>query len=105
MMLDTARAAEQSDPIRNVFFVRRWTGPPPRNRKGLGRDTQAYFENLNLNQPHHTIAELAAQRACRSAACRLASLQRRAAIADALGLVDAADRFRSIGATIREALA
>jgi hypothetical protein len=101
-MLDAARAAAQSDPNRNALFIRRWTGPPPPNRKGPGRDTQAHFEKLNHNSASsYTAPELAAQRAMRHALRRVAEIEQRARLMDAIGLRGASLRLGGIAASIR----
>ena len=103
LMLDKARAAAMSDPILNTQFGRPWTGPPPLNRKGPGRDTQASFGNLNLNtSAGYTAFETAAARSMQSVrGPRVAEIERRARLMDAVGLRNASLRLGLIAASIR----
>jgi hypothetical protein len=98
-MRDPARAAAQSDRCRNVWFSRNWTGPPPRNRKGLGRDTQANFGKLN-SATEYTTAELAASRALVKALVRANELDR---LADFM--LRQAERLAHRALAIREGVA
>jgi hypothetical protein len=102
-MLDAARAAAQSDPSRNGLFSRRWTGPPPWNRKGPDHYTGAPFGNLNLSDAAHQlpVSERSAQRAMRHALGRAAEIERRAVLLEAIGLRDASLRLGALAATIR----
>jgi hypothetical protein len=104
-MRDTAALADQSDPGCNALFSRRWTGPPPRNRKGPGVATRASFGKLN----HHSkqtdsTATKAAERAVCKARRRAAELDRLADFMLALGYAPAAERFSHQAHALREAV-
>jgi 2-hydroxychromene-2-carboxylate isomerase len=78
---------------------------PPKQRKGPGRDSGASFGKLSLNNASlHTASALAAQRAVRAAARRIADLELKAEIAEAIGLRDAALRLAATAAQIRQML-
>jgi hypothetical protein len=74
-MRGLARAAAQLDPCRNVRYPGRWTGPPPRNRRGPGRDPQAHLGKLN-SATEYTTADLATSRVLVKALTRANELDR-----------------------------
>jgi hypothetical protein len=105
--MDAALAAAMSDPAANPLFHRRWTGPPPQKRERPRRQPGAHV-SIDLgkcSKKKDSVPVQAAQRACVAARRRLADLQRRAALCQAIGLTDAAGRLLTVAATIREALA
>jgi hypothetical protein len=62
--MDTAAIAAASDPQANRQFSRRWTGPPPKNRKRPRSAPGASFEiGSNITDDMNTIPGLAARRA------------------------------------------
>lgn len=87
-MLNTARTAAMSEPDRNAWFARRWTGPPPRERKSPGHHTGSPFGNLNSTSDH-TAFEQAGARSVNPAVRRLAKIERRATPMNTIGLLDA----------------
>jgi hypothetical protein len=105
-MRDTAALAAQSDPGRNGMFHRRWTGPPPpRHRKGPGRDTWASLGKFKHNSADtNSTPDDAARRAVIKAQARAEALDRRARLMAAVGLRDAALRAEGVAAGIRAVL-
>lgn len=100
--MDSAAMAAQSDPVRNRQFARPWTGPPrSRERPGPHHQPRPILKLQNANTSIVNRAEASAQRAIRHAVRRVAEIERKAEIAAAVGLRDAADRLRAIAADIR----
>jgi hypothetical protein len=96
-------AADTADRMHVRLFAQARTGPPKRRSPALaGTSNRAKF--VVSSTQTDTIAALAAQRACCAAARRAASLQRRAQVADAIGLTDASLRFAAIAEQIRAVL-
>ena len=95
-----------ADRLHDVMLARTRAGPPPRKRKGPGRDTQASFgKSITLdNTCDNTVAGRAAARAVTTALARAARLQRRASTLDLCGMHEAACRDRAMAEAIRTAV-
>jgi hypothetical protein len=93
-------AAVAADRMHDRLLALARTGPPRKRNPALaGTSNRAKF--VNNSDYLDSTATKAAQRAIRGAVLRAASLERRAAIAETIGLRDASLRFASIAATIR----
>lgn len=64
------RLAQMSDPALNTQFRRRWTGPPPKRKRGP-RQRAALTIYVNSNEPHITMNNILGEEAARWAADRL----------------------------------
>jgi hypothetical protein len=101
--MDTAAMAAASDPRANRQFSRRWTGPPPKNRKRPGASPQAPRANFEsvTNQPTDSAAERSVQRALERALARAAKLDRTADLLLAIGKHAIAERLSHAAAELR----
>jgi hypothetical protein len=101
--MDTAAMAAASDPQANRQFSRRWTGPPPKNRKRPGASPQAPRANFEVitNQPQDSVAERSVQRALERVRLRAARLDRTADLLLALGKHAIAERLSHRAAELR----
>jgi hypothetical protein len=100
--MDTAAMAAASDPQANRQFSRRWTGPPPKNRKRPGASPQApraKFESVT-NKPTDSLGEQSVQRALQRALARAARLDRTADLLLALGKHPQAERLSRAAAEL-----
>jgi hypothetical protein len=100
----TGHGAVTADRLRSVMLTEVWsrTGPPKRNRPAMGGTiNRPGTSKAALDNSTNSTANLAAQRSIRTAIRRVAEIERRAEIADALGLRGAAGRLAGIAADIR----
>jgi hypothetical protein len=93
-------AAVTADRMHDRLLAQARTGPPKRRSPALGGSSNR-AEFVISSERIDTTAERAAQRAIGAAVYRAAKLERRAIIAESIGLRDAGLRFASLATSIR----